>query len=71
MKFTEQTLNRAVRTFIQAALSYMLVNIAAAGFGDSDVNMKSALVGLIVASIAAGLSAVMNLEKPEGGEDGD
>ena len=63
MRFTGQTLYRAARTFLQAALSYMVVNIAAADFiGDTDT-VKSTLVGLCVASVAAGLAAVMNLEQ--------
>ena len=66
MKFTKNTLIRAFRTFLQAALSYMLVNLAAADFsGDTDA-AKTVLTGLLVSSVAAGLAAVMNLEKGDG-----
>lgn len=48
---------RAIRTFIQAACGYVVVNIAAL-----DMDVKSAVRGFIVATVAAGLAAVMNME---------
>lgn len=63
MKFTKETLRRTMRTFIQAALSYLLVNIVAADFTQGIDTVKSVLTGLAVASAAAGIAAVMNLEE--------
>ncbi|MBQ8078147.1 MAG: hypothetical protein IJ235_07170 [Eubacterium sp.] len=63
MRFTKQTLYRAARTFLQAALSYMVVNIAAADLIQDTDTLKTTLIGLSVASVAAGLAAVMNLEQ--------
>ena len=63
MKFTKETLVRAMRTFLQAALSYMLVNLAAADFTTDQSTAKTVLLGLLISSVAAGLAAVMNLEK--------
>ena len=53
-------LKRAFRTFIQTALGGL-------DFNDGDV-VKNALIGLAVAAVAAGASAVMNLKE---GEDKD
>ena len=62
MRFTTETLKRTVRTFLQAAISYIVVNAVAIDFTSGEEVVKSALLGLIVAAIAAGLAAVMNLE---------
>ena len=60
-----------VRTFIQTALGYVITNVTLAlgglDFNDGDV-VKNALIGLAVAAVAAGASAVMNLKE---GEDKD
>ena len=55
-------LKRAFRTFIQTALA-----LGGLDFNDGDV-VKNALIGLAVAAVAAGASAVMNLKE---GEDKD
>lgn len=60
--FTKETLRRAARTFVQAAISYVAVNLAVVNFGESKEVIKSAVVGLAVSALAAGVSAVMNLE---------
>ncbi|MBR3150107.1 MAG: hypothetical protein IKF64_08050 [Eubacterium sp.] len=63
MKITKNTLIRALRTFLQSALSYMLVNLAASDLtGDKDT-VKTVILGLLISSVAAGLAAAMNLEK--------
>lgn len=64
----KETLKRALRTFVQAAVGYFATNIAlyvGTDFSDMSV-VKTVLVGLGVSSIAAGLAAVMNLPKKEG-----
>ncbi|MBQ7203442.1 MAG: hypothetical protein IJS03_05415 [Eubacterium sp.] len=65
MKFTKQTFFRALRTFCQSALSYMLVNIAAYDYTVRGEEAKSIAIGLAVSSLAAGFAAVMNLEEGE------
>ena len=49
---------RAVRTFLQTAVGYIAVNIAA-----TDLTVKSAVIGLCVSAVSAGLAAVMNLKE--------
>ena len=48
---------RALRTFLQTAVGYIAVNIAA-----TDLTVKSAVLGLAVSAISAGMAAVMNLK---------
>ena len=63
MRFTKETARRAARTFFQAFVSYITVNVVVIDFtADGDV-IKSAVIGLGVSAVAAGLSALMNLEK--------
>ncbi len=64
-KFKSDATERILKTFVQAALGYIAVNIALVDFGSGKEAAKSALIGLLVAAAAAGLSAVMNLEKKD------
>lgn len=63
MKITKKTLKRAARTFIQTAMGYAAVNIMAVDFSASKELLKSALIGLGMSAVSAGLAAVMNLDK--------
>lgn len=66
MCFTKNCLKRALCTFLQTALGYILANLALFLTGTDFANAemwKSAVCGLLVSSVSAGLSAVMNLEK--------
>ena len=65
MKFTKETGMRAVRTFLQAAAAYIAVNLVAVDFTSGKEAAKTALIGLCVSALSAGIAAVMNLEKPE------
>lgn len=65
MSCTKNTIKRALRTFVQTALGYLAVNVAVVDFSAEKQLIKSALCGLGVSAVAAGLSAVMNLEKKE------
>lgn len=68
MKITKQTLMRALRTFLQAIIAYVLVELKTG----VDFTSKEAVKGFIIGLIAAGLAGVMNLEaKPKemGGSD--
>ena len=49
---------RALRTFLQTAVGYIAVNIAA-----TDLSVKSAVIGLAVSAVSAGVAAVMNLKE--------
>jgi len=71
MRFTKETLKRALRTFFQAALSYLLVSLAAVDFSEEGEALKTVLLGSAVSAVSAGIAAVMNLEQPKdmgGGE---
>lgn len=64
-KVTKETIRRALRTFLQAVAGYVAVNIAIVDFTASGEVIKSAVVGVLIAGVSAGLSAVMNLENKE------
>jgi hypothetical protein len=70
---TKNCLKKALRTFLQATIGYIVTNVslyfAGANFDNKDV-VKNALIGLAIAAIAAGSAAVMNLEKGEKTESG-
>ena len=55
MKCTQQTINKAI--------GYAAVNIVAIDFSASKQVLKTALVGLGVSAVSAGIAAVMNLEE--------
>lgn len=65
MKITKETLRRAGRTFLQAAIGYIVANIALIDFTATEDVFYSALVGLAVSALSAGVAALMNLETPE------
>lgn len=71
MKFTKETLNRMIRTFIQTAVSYIAIHIVTVDFSESKNLLRAALTGIAVSVAAAGLSAVMNLEKKQIDESGE
>lgn len=61
---TKNTLKRAIRTFFQAFFGSFIT--AGTGVMWYEVNIKEAIIGVLMTSIFAGLSAVaMNLEKEE------
>lgn len=62
---TKETVRRALRTFGQAFAGYVAVNIAIVDFTASGEVIKSALIGILIAGVSAGISAVMNLENKE------
>ena len=53
----KEWLRRAIRTFIQTAAGYISVNIVT-----TDLTVKSAVLGLAVSAVSAGVAAIMNLE---------
>ena len=62
MKFTKETAKRMLRTFIQAAIAYIAVNLVAVDFTSGKEAVKSALIGLCISALAAGFAAIMNLQ---------
>jgi hypothetical protein len=65
MKFTKETWRRALRTLLQTAVAYVAANLCVVDFTAEGEVLTSALVGLGVSALAAGLAAVMNLEKAD------
>lgn len=63
MTFTKETLRRALRTFIQAFVAYVAANLFVVDFSAGVEVWKSALIGVLMSALAAGMAAVMNLEK--------
>ncbi len=51
-------MKRALRTFVQTAVGYISVNIVA-----TDLTAKSAVIGLIVSAVSAGIAAAMNFKE--------
>lgn len=49
---------RALRTFLQTAIGYIAVNVAA-----TDLSVKSAVTGLMISAVSAGIAAAMNLKE--------
>lgn len=56
----KEPVKRAIRTFLQAAAGYIMVNAATLDF-----STKNAVKGFIISSIAAGIAAAMNIERKE------
>lgn len=52
---------RAVRTFIQAAVGYIVAAVPTIDFDNTSI-LKTTLVGVAVSAIAAGIAAVMNAD---------
>lgn len=67
--FTKETARRMARTFLQAAIAYMAVNLVAVDFSSGKEVAKSALIGLFVSALSAGLAAVMNLQSNANAEE--
>lgn len=71
--FTKSCLIRALRTFLQTAIGYVLTNVtlylSGVNFGDNDV-VKNALIGLAISALSAGAAAVMNIDKGEVDKNG-
>lgn len=63
---TKNSLKKALRTFLQTAIGYIITNITlhlgGIDFADGDV-IRNALIGLAIAAFSAGSAAVMNIEK--------
>lgn len=62
-----EPVKRGLRTFIQAVAGYIVVNVVTLDFSSNN-----AVKGFIIAAIAAGIAAAMNIKKTdESGENDD
>ncbi len=65
-KIPKICIKRALRTFLQTAFGYVVTNVTlylgGMDFADKDV-LTNALIGLAVAALSAGASAVMNIKE--------
>ncbi|MBQ7836048.1 MAG: hypothetical protein IJ389_02210 [Clostridia bacterium] len=62
----KETFWRAGRTFLQSAVGYAVVAIPTVITADMEFGaMKTALFGLLISAVSAGLAAVMNLPGKE------
>lgn len=68
MSSFRECLVRSLRTFFQAALGYAAANLVGL-IGDGDMT-RNTLAALLVASVAAGAAAVMNLPGRGGNDSG-
>lgn len=58
-------IKRAVRTFIQTAIGYISVNIIAVDWTADKSVVKTAIIGVSISAVAAGLAAVINFIEDE------
>ena len=65
MKKWGECIKRALRTFAEAAAAYLAAHLVyAVSTGGEDIHvLRTALMGLAVSSVAAGLAAVLNMPK--------
>ncbi len=63
--FKKVWIKRALRTFLQTAVSYAAVNVAAINWDGDDNYLYRALIGLAISAGAAGIAAAMNLKETE------
>ena len=68
MKKYKETLIRALRTFAQAAVGYLVANVALIRWDDRGA-LKTTALTVITAAVACGLAALMNLPKGENDAD--
>ena len=60
----KETVKRAIRTFFQAFVGFLVVNLSESFAGIADGGMiAETATALIASAIAAGLAAVMNMPK--------
>lgn len=58
-------IKRAVRTFVQTAIGYISVNVVAVDWTADRSVIKTAVIGVGVSAVAAGLAAVINFLEDE------
>lgn len=53
-------MKRAIRTFIQSAVGYLVVALPAIDWHEESTVLRGTLIGLGVSAVSAGIAAVMN-----------
>lgn len=66
---TKEALIRVAKTFIQALVAFLVVALPTVDFTQEKSALKAALLSVLASAVAAGLSAVMNIEQ-KGGTNG-
>ncbi|MDD6658687.1 MAG: CHAP domain-containing protein [Eubacteriales bacterium] len=66
---TKEALIRVAKTFIQALIAFLVVALPTIDFTQDKSALKAALFSVLASAVAAGLSAVMNIEQ-KGGSNG-
>lgn len=66
---TKESLIKVAKTFIQALIAFLVVALPTVDFSQEKSALKAALLGVLASAVAAGLSAVMNIEQ-KGGSNG-
>lgn len=61
MKIKKEWLRRAVRTFGQTAIGYIVMVVPNIDFSNTSA-LKTTLIGVGVSAVAAGIAAVMNAD---------
>lgn len=61
---------RALRTFLQSAVGYIVIALPNVDFSEQS-KAKTALIGIGVSAVAAGLAAVMNINNDKEEEKND
>lgn len=61
---------RALRTFLQSAVGYIVIALPNVDFSEQS-KAKTALIGIGVSAVAAGLAAVMNINTNKEEENND
>lgn len=56
-------MKRSIRTFVQTAAGYLVVNLAAIDFTGDVSAVKKLLLGIGISAISAGFAAVMNIKE--------
>lgn len=64
---TKEALIRVAKTFVQALIAFLVVALPTVDFSQEKSALKAALLGVLASAVAAGLSAVMNIEQKGGG----
>lgn len=61
---------RALRTFLQSAVGYIVIALPNVDFSEQS-KAKTALIGIGVSAVAAGLAAAMNINNDKEEENND
>lgn len=69
-RWTNDTSKRALRTFLQAFFAYLVTAIPLVEWSDTSM-IKATGIGVLLAAVAAGVAAVMNLEQVPNGKPAD